>query len=42
LLNDIEAAEYGSGTGSEASAMIEKAAALLPSLARQLERGPRA
>ncbi|WP_422931991.1 BatD family protein [Singulisphaera sp. PoT] len=42
LLNDIEAAEYGSGAGSEVSAMIDKAAALLPSLARQLERGPRA
>jgi len=39
LLDAIESAEYGSGAGSEVSAMIEKAAALIPSLARQLERG---
>lgn len=38
LLEGIESAEYGSGTDAEASAMIENAAALVPSLARQLER----
>jgi hypothetical protein len=39
LLEAIESAEYGSGTASEASAMIETAEGLIPSLARHLERG---
>jgi hypothetical protein len=38
LLDAIESAEYGSGLGFEAPAIIEKAAALIPSLARQLAR----
>ena len=39
LLEAIESAEYGSGMGSEAPAMIDAAARLVPSLARHLERG---
>jgi hypothetical protein len=39
LLEAIESAEYGSGIASEAPAMIETAAGLLPCLARHLERG---
>jgi hypothetical protein len=39
LLEAIESAEYGSGIGSEASATIETAEELIPSLARYLERG---
>jgi hypothetical protein len=39
LLEAIESAEYGSGIGSEARAMIETAEELIPSLARYLERG---
>lgn len=39
LLEEIESAEYGSGVASEAPAMIERAAALISSLARRLERG---
>jgi hypothetical protein len=39
LLESIELAEYGSGGRSEAPAMIETAARLIPSLARHLERG---
>lgn len=39
LLETIESAEYGSDTGSEASATIATAAALIPSLARHLDRG---
>jgi len=39
LLEAIESAEYGSGVGSEASVLIERAAVLIPGLARQLARG---
>jgi len=39
LLEAIESAEYGSGIASEATAMIETAEGLIPSLARHLERG---
>ena len=39
LLHRIESAEYGSGTASEVSAMIETARGLIPRLARNLERG---
>lgn len=39
LLQEIEAAEYGAGSGSEARAMIDEAERLIPSLARHLERG---
>src|SRR5262249_27232961 len=39
LLETIESAEYGSGMAAEAPAMIETAAALVPSLARHVERG---
>jgi hypothetical protein len=39
LLEAIESAEYGSGVGAEAPALIERAAALIPSLSRQLARG---
>ncbi len=39
LLEAIESAEYGSGTLSEAPAIFETAAGLIPSLARYLERG---
>jgi BatD DUF11 like domain len=39
LLESIELAEYGSGVRSEAPAMIEAAAGLIPNLARHLERG---
>jgi hypothetical protein len=39
LLEAIESAEYGSGTASETTAMIDTAAGLIPSLARGLERG---
>jgi len=39
LLQAIESAEYGSGSPSEAAAMIETAEGLIPSLARHLERG---
>jgi hypothetical protein len=39
LLEAIESAEYGSGIASEATAMIETAEELIPSLARYLERG---
>jgi hypothetical protein len=39
LLEAIESAEYGSGTASETAAMIETATALIPRLARNLERG---
>jgi hypothetical protein len=38
VLEAIESAEYGSGVGSEAPVLIERAAALLPSLARKLDR----
>jgi hypothetical protein len=38
LLEAIESAEYGSGRGAEVPAMIEQAAAMIPALARQLER----
>jgi BatD DUF11 like domain len=39
LLEAIESAEYGSGVASEAPAMIETAAAVIPRLSRALERG---
>jgi hypothetical protein len=39
LLQAIEGAEYGSEMASEASAMIDTAQRLIPSLARHLERG---
>ena len=39
LLHRIESAEYGSGTASEVSTMIETARGLIPRLARNLERG---
>jgi hypothetical protein len=39
LLESIESAEYGSGVASEAPVMIEKAAELIPTLARHMERG---
>jgi BatD DUF11 like domain len=38
LLEAIESAEYGSGMAPEAPALIEKAEALIPSLARHLQR----
>jgi hypothetical protein len=39
LLEAIESAEYGSGTASEAAAMMATAEGLIPTLARHLERG---
>lgn len=39
LLEAIESAEYGSGVAAEAPAMIETARAMIPRLARALERG---
>jgi hypothetical protein len=39
LLDAIESAAYGSGSASETEAMIDTARALIPSLARHLERG---
>ncbi len=39
LLESIESAEYGSGIGPEAPALIETAAGLVPSLAHHLEQG---
>jgi len=38
LLQSIESAEYGSGSASEASNLVEAAAAIVPRLARSLER----
>ena len=39
LLEAIESAEYGAGMSSEAPAFIERAEAIIPSLARHLQRG---
>ncbi len=39
LLESIEAAEYGSGIATEAPAILDTAAGLIPILARHLERG---
>jgi hypothetical protein len=39
LLEAIESAEYGSGISSEAPAIVESAARLVPGVARHLERG---
>jgi hypothetical protein len=38
VLEAIEAAEYGTGTASETTSMVETAAGLIPTLARHLER----
>jgi BatD DUF11 like domain len=39
LLEAIESAEYGSGSATDAGALLEEAEKLVPSLARNLERG---
>ena len=41
LLEAIESAEYGSGSAADAGALLENAEKLVPSLARNLERGER-
>jgi hypothetical protein len=39
LLETIESAEYGSGFAADAPRLLETAEKLVPSLARNLERG---